>query len=631
MIVKRLFILFISLFGWQMGNLLAETPIIDSLKIELHQIQNDSLKAELFAEIADHYYEENFDSTIHYYGRANKLSAKIPYFDIQLSSLRSLGYVNSFRKNDSEAALDFFNQALELGKLANDSVAIAYVLSDIGRIYWKQGKSYQALEYHLQVKQIGEKIKNLKVQLRSNLSLGIIENEEGRNDNAIRYYKRAGILADTLNKTRTKGLVLNNMGKSFQDEKKFDKAYDYYIQADSIFTLLKDNGRLSLVHSNIGENYNLQNKPDKGIFHFKKADDFNAKIQNKERQVMILLGLSNSYSALKKHQIAINFAKEALILLKEIDTNSYYDELYLTLGKSYELQGNTTKSLEYFKLYTDFNNATNKLEQSKKISELKFLFDLEKKEKTILALRATALEKEKTISKTNAKLVKMFFAFIGLIFLSILVFYRNRMKEVERIAKLKTKLSVDLHDNVGASLNHIKMLSNRVGRDQLSEKERKVNLSKIKDISNELMYSMHDMVWALDQNKEAVGNLLERMQDHADNTLSDFNIPFHFDVDEVDIDMILSADKKINIYLIFKESINNIIKHTETSKVIISFRQEKNKLFRIFISNDYLRKKGTNKISNRMGIANMKKRAREIGGELSVFDANNNFKVELSL
>jgi len=604
---------------------------LDSLKLTLFQETNDSLKAEILAEIGDSYYEENFDSTIHYYNLAYSFSESIPYYSIQLSSLRSLGYVYSFRKNDFKAALIFFNKAADLAKSESDTVAIAYVLSDIGRIHWKQGKSFEAFECHLQVKSIGEQINNAKVQLRSNLSLGIIENEEGNNDKAKKYYNRALFLADSLKKDRMKGLILNNLGKASQDEKEFEKAYEYFELADSVFTGLNDNGRLSLVHSNLGENYNLQEAPELGIKHFNLALEFNKKIENKEREVMILAGLALAHQKMNKIELSISTAEKALSLLNDVDTDLYYDKLYKILGENYELVGNHLKSLENYKQHFESKTVIDEVTQTKKIADLKHLYEIGKKQNQILELKTNDLEKEKKIERSGRYLQRMGFAFFFFLLLSILVFYRLKLKEVQNFDKLRNRLSNDLHDNIGASLNHIKLLSNRMGRKRLSEQEQENTVVKIKNISNDLIYNMHDMVWALDKNKESIGSLLERMQDHADNTLSDFNIPFNFDIEAIDESIILSTDKKINIYLIFKESINNILKHTETERVIITFSKGENKFLEILISNFYSTKKETEIASNNKGILNMKNRAKEIGGRLMVSDENNNFKIKLSI
>lgn len=604
---------------------------VDSLRVKFYQESSDSTKAEILAEIGDLFYEENFDSIIHYYNKAYTLGESIPYYEIQLSTLRSLGYVYSLRKNDFDAALSFFYKAVDLSRAEPDSVGVAYVLSDIGRIHWKQGKSFQALENHLQVKSIAEQLKNAKILLRANLSLGILQNENGNNDKAKQYYHQALYLADSLKKDRTKGLILNNLGNAFQDEAAYETAYDYFQKADSIFTKLNDNGRLSLVHANLGENFNLRGNPKKGIEHFKLASSFNKKIQNKEREVMILSGIAQSYRQLSQPTLAISTAEKALSILQEIDTKLYYDILYEILGENYETLGNPIKSLKYYKLYFEYKKQTNEVERTKEISNLNHLYALEKKENKILELKNNNLDKERKLELTKLNMYKIVLLFSLLFLVLSFVFYKINLSKIKRTSNLKNKLSKDLHDNIGASLNHIKMLSNRLSRKTLSDTERENTIVKIKKLSDELLYSMHDMIWGIDEEKESIGSLLERIQDYTDNTLREFGIPFKFNVDRIDEDVVLSNLEKINIYMIFKESINNILKHAETEKVVISFSKNSSENFKMLISNFYSKKKETDVISNKKGILNMKKRAKDMGGQLRVIDEDNNFKIELVL
>jgi len=157
--------------------------------------------------------------------------------------------------------------------------------------------------------------------------------------------------------------------------------------------------------------------------------------------------------------------------------------------------------------------------------------------------------------------------------------------------------------------------------------ERRIVVTKIKNISNELLYNMHDLVWSLDKRKESMADLLERIQSHADNSLGDFYIPYQFTVDLSDQEEILPPKVKINTFLIFKESLNNILKHTKTDKVDIAISNGNNSRFKMLISNYYINKKEENKISTLKGIKSMKERAKELGGQLNIVDNPGNFIV----
>ncbi|MFK7810232.1 MAG: tetratricopeptide repeat protein [Saprospiraceae bacterium] len=620
----------VYLFWGGIYSLDGQDSSLSNLLQKLPLETNDSTRALMLAEIGDLYYEENFDSTIYYYYKAIDLCQKIPYYSIEYSSWRSLGYVYSHRKNDFDSSLLFFQKALDLGIAKNDSIAMAYALSDMGRIYWKQGKPFEALEYHLQVKEIGERIQSPKVILRANTSLGILENENGNNTKAKAYYKEALLLADTLRKDRSKGILFNNLGKACQDDGSYELALNYFLQADSIFMKLKDSGWLSLISYNKGRNFVLQGDIDKGIEYYESALHLNKNIENKEREVMIRSGLAVAYLKLKQAKPAISYAEKALLLLKEVDTNLYYDEIYQTLAESYELKGDNLNAFRFYKKLLRFKKEVDELEVNKKIASLNHLFDLKKRENRILQLKTVNLEKDRNLKIYKSNLRAMVFAFFALFAFALLAFYLNKMKEFRKIDIIKNNLANDLHDDIGASLNRIKMLSSRIVKTNVNNEEKADILEKIKMTSNGLIYDMHDIVWSLDKRNETIANLLERVQDHADVFLGDFGIPYKFDIDISNQNKILDTKRKINTYLIFKESINNILKHTEAEKILISFSEERTKYFKMTISSFYTSKKETGKSSKGQGLNNMKKRAKALKGELHIVDNPGNYIVKFS-
>lgn len=628
---KACWIITLCSFVFSVQDVLGQDRPLDVLLKRLPIEANDSTKAELLAEIGDQYYEIDFDSMVYYYNNAIALSQDIPYFSIELSSWRSLGYVYSNRRADFDTSLVFFNKALDLSIAQLDSIAIAYTLSDIGRTYWKQGKHYESLEYHLQVREIGEKLNSHKVLLRANTSMGVLENENGNNKNAKEHYFAAISLADTLGKVRSKGLIFNNLGKAYRDDKDYANALKYFNKADSIFTNLNDNDNLTLVNYNIGMTLTQQGFPEKGIEYYNLALNKNKTIGNKETEMAIQIAMSNAYQKSNKPNQAFRLAKDAQTILEEINTDStYYEELFEVLAKSYESMGNHALSLKYYKKYIQLKTDKSRAEEKKKITSLIHLYDLKKKENKILELETNNIKKDKKINASKANLKVMIFAFFALASFSFLTFYVYQLRELKKADSLKNSLAKNLHDNIGSSLNHIKMLSNRMVNSDSDLKEKDITVTKIKNISNQVIYNMHDMVWSLDKEKESIGDLLTRMQDHAEVFLGDFNIPYKFNIDVPNKNVILKTKEKLNVFLIFKESVNNILKHTENSKVIITISNKNSEHLSMEVSNSYSAKKTGIKTSTKTGINNMKKRAESLRGKLGVIDKPGSFIVQFN-
>ncbi len=623
-----LIILFISCYS----NLYSQNKKIDSLSNLINaQTIIDSSYVKNLKNIGDAYYEINFDSTKNYYHKVLEKAPLVPYFDIQLSTLRSLGYTSFRIDNNYDLGLKYFNQALELTRVKNDTIGYAYILSDLGWAYWKKGQPIQALENHLQVKDIAEKHQHQRLTYSAYLNLGIIQNEEGENKKAIQFYQKALNIAKQANYIKQIGMVNNNIGKAFQDDKDLDNALYHFDKADSIFFELKNNHWLSLSQFNKGNNYLFRNKPKTALEFFLKAIEYNAIGNDKEREAMILTSISKAYQDLDEIKNSISTAEKALRISEELNTPTYYKELFQTLAESYNLIGDYYLSNKYHNKYNNFIEKNSYSERATKIAKINNLYESEKKEKQILELENKRLLNEQKLVKIQSQNQLLGLGFVILILGSLLFFFFRKSSELKRMDQLKTNLSENLHDNIGASLNHIKMLSNQLYRKNADPIEKNKTLTKIKTISNEMMYDLYDMLWTLKKEKSTLGDLVEKLQDHADNVLSDFHVPYHFFSKNISEKNILTTKEKMNIYSIFKESINNILKHTQPNEVIISLEKGNGKHFQMTVINKYTHENDDECISNKKGIVNMKNRAEEINGNLKIINGDNQFEVIFSV
>lgn len=146
-------------------------------------------------------------------------------------------------------------------------------------------------------------------------------------------------------------------------------------------------------------------------------------------------------------------------------------------------------------------------------------------------------------------------------------------------------------------------------------------------MSRDAMEHMRDTVWAIDSRKDKYENLVDRMREYAEKNLALRNITHEFIITDVDTKKFINPEKRQTIYLIFKEAITNIVKHSNGDHVIIEFADKKNSIQLL------IRDNGTQKeirSSDGLGMSNMKMRAMKIGGILTT-KYENGFIVELAL
>ncbi|PHR46336.1 MAG: hypothetical protein COA32_10805 [Fluviicola sp.] len=210
-----------------------------------------------------------------------------------------------------------------------------------------------------------------------------------------------------------------------------------------------------------------------------------------------------------------------------------------------------------------------------------------------------------------------FFVLMAITFMLIVfLIYKYRLNQLKKLEKIRLQIASDLHDDVGSILTQISIRTELVTEGIFDEKERGEELIKIAQSTRTAVDTMGDIVWSIDSRKDGFNDLIDRMKEYASKTLTPLDIQCWFEIPE-DLSLYtLSLEKRQNIYLIFKESVNNITKHSNASefKVIIGVHRGK------FLMQ--LKDNGTLKPSKEdyqgQGLMNMKMRAERIGGDVSI-------------
>jgi len=143
----------------------------------------------------------------------------------------------------------------------------------------------------------------------------------------------------------------------------------------------------------------------------------------------------------------------------------------------------------------------------------------------------------------------------------------ERIAELERVRK---RIAADLHDEIGSSLTQISILSevaHRRGAD--ADPGLSYPLSTIAASSRELVDAMSDIVWAINPAKDHLSDLTQRMRRLAADTFTACNTDFRLELPPPEADLKLGANLRREMFLIFKEGVNNMVKHSGCSQAAI--------------------------------------------------------------
>ena len=165
-------------------------------------------------------------------------------------------------------------------------------------------------------------------------------------------------------------------------------------------------------------------------------------------------------------------------------------------------------------------------------------------------------------------------AFFGLVVVfSILHIYRQAQRGA--LQHLRDRIAADLHDDIGANLSQLTVLSEVLARQAGStDPQLAHSLSTMADISRETVSALGDIVWATNPHEDGLTNLLRRMRRFANEILPAAGIEFSFHAPSLKSELRLDAELRRQLYLIFKESLNNLVRHSGCDQTAIELRIE---------------------------------------------------------
>lgn len=525
-------------------------------------------------------------------------------------------------QNNPQQALVYFKKALTVAESAGlerdiianyGNVAVAYENLeqwDLAMEYAMRGIKYQ--ESH----RFKPRFANLYATVGGALK------RMKRTREALPYFLETITVEKEANNDRGLAIAYNLTGNVYDDLEQLQTALNYYQKslklAESIgFELLQADAL-----DNIGRMYDALGKPAEALPYFEKCLRIGQKQNNLETTATALNSLGNVYRHLGKPteaednlKLAISTAQRAKLgeslKIYTQDLADFYQE-----NKRYKLAYEQQLSLNRLR------DSVHSSVESKAVKELIAKYETEKKEQQIKLLSQEAKLREQSL--VEAKQREWFYWGTGLILLLIMglgwswLQNRNRLKRLEENQALRKKIAQDLHDEVGSTLSSISLLSGLT--DKLLDEQRPESaqrmVKKIYHDARTILDSIDEIIWTINPSNDTLRRIAFRLQEYAQPLMESKNIEFSLEI-QPDIDELpISMEVRRHLYLIGKEGINNLIKHSDAQTAKLKFERY-NKSIKISVIDNG---KGFDPElpSSRNGQLSMKQRAEAIGGTLQV-------------
>lgn len=634
---------------------IAQQSKIDSLQMIISKNKRDTVMAKALYNLANEYMRRDITMSKKYSWQTKELSKEIRSNTNLASSFSIL--VNIHRSEATIDSVNFYLDALKnLAESAdtNDSnrINLTYY-STLGLNLKRNGKSREALPYLLKAYDYAVQLKNTTEASGQAINIGNSYSELGEIPKSLEYYLLAlKGFERTKNKTG-QAFCYNNISSAYYKLNRLQESLAYLKKSIKLKEELGDKKGMATGEQNMGNILMGLEDYDNAENHFLKAIAINAEFKNNiglmenYYNLARLKAISEPKSALSYFEKSKKFAVDAndnlmvskielemLAVKKDMDekelisetealTNlqvlksagNKYQEVYgyQNLANYYAKNKEFEKALNYTNKFYEMRDSLNNNDVQAKFKTIEEQYNKEKNEKQI-----ALLQKDKQINAQKLKQQRSWITIFGLIILLAglgiwAIINRSRIKQQMKELKLRNEIAADLHDEVGSSLSSIYMLSQLAGSN--GHNERTDILNKVKVNAKETMEKMGDIVWMIKPSENNLESLKDRMQRFVQEIITHQGIVCDLKIDNL-FEVKLTVSQKKNLYLIFKEAINNAVKYSNTNKLEVKVSKNSKELKMVI--QDYGKGFEEEKIRKGNGIENMRSRANELKGKLMV-------------
>lgn len=570
-----------------------------------------------------------------------------------------------------EKAKEYYKKTIEIAKIARDKklensteIRLAFMLSDEDVLAAE--KQFNVLLAEAQKHGFSENI------IESLNGLGIIFEERKIHDEAMNYYLKALKVAEKNDLEYHQAIILNNIGliKLYNKQTKeakldFEKALFFAHKAEE--------SRLAInLHSNLGlVNGELKNYTE-AIKHYTETLKNAKKLGFPTATAVAYINLGSSYFENKNLDIAMKFTDSAIVLFSRFDEYDFLGKSYVlkamvnremgnlalarvavdsvlaihkrvpnpfnyastfdVLSSIYEKEGNYEKALSYAKKYYQMDDSLSDISNQDKMAELQVVYGKERVEAELENVKSknSLLQKENELKKARIRftLILAFSAVVlglGFFYIRYVVITRRQQvlfsqKLIENIDEERSRISKDLHDDIGQSLSVIKSKINmyNTGRIQAIE-GLDTELGEVINQTRSISHHLHPSFLEKIGLARSLASLMDKTQESTGIVCS---LDLFKDIET------LSTETKTQIYRIVQECINNTIKHAQATALKVSVTEQDGGFVMQYKDNGV----GLKELAGAeegIGIMTIKERGNKLNGKTTFLSNSNGFRLVL--
>jgi signal transduction histidine kinase len=563
--------------------------VADSLEWVL-KTGTPEMQAQAFNKITSYYWYNDIPKAFEYAWKGKQFADRENNRIYQGEALENLAKVYRI-DNEIDSALYYYEAAYAIWKELKDTIRMPNSWASIGAMQAVLNRPEEAIENNKNALEYYQRIGNKESMSIALASIANAYSNMGITQKFIEYTLQAIKLQEEINDTIGLGISYANLCTKLMDIDNYTDAVKYGEKSIAEFRKAKNTFYIGLALLRTCQA--ILNSPDNGrsidwetkvSAYLNEASTISNTIQNKHLKYEILVCQSEYEVLMHNYEKAKLLAERVLALTDTSRINSMMAAYNLVFDA---IIGNNKEAALYFKKFIEYRNRLHQQEWTNKISEMELKYETEKKE-----LKISALEKEKKlgIGLTVAGGV-MLLLVLGLLLsrqrLSVQKrkLAENKIIQLEKEQQLfaaqslfkgqedeRNRLAKDLHDGLGGLLSGVKLQLGDVKENLILTAATGALFDRALNRLDESIAEMRRVAHNMMPETLMKLGLQQALQDYCDrlNTSPSLSIKTKF----YGLEQRIDPTTEVIIYRIVQELVNNAVKHSKASTILVQVMQQ---------------------------------------------------------
>jgi len=263
-------------------------------------------------------------------------------------------------------ALAMHIHALRAARHTGDQVSEARVLTNLGAVYWQQGRYQQAAEHHQQALVLFREIGDRAGEARALDNLGLVYWQQGRYQQAAEHHEQALVLFREIGDRVGEARALDNLGLVYRRQGRYGRAVEHHQQALVLFREIGDRAGEANALGSLGVVYRQQGRYGQAVEHHQQALALFREIGHRTGEADALDNLGHVYIQQGYYPQAAEHHLQAHAMYREIGHRAGEANALDNLGAVYFRQGRYPQAVEHHlqahALYREIGHRTGEAE-----------------------------------------------------------------------------------------------------------------------------------------------------------------------------------------------------------------------------------------------------------------------------